>query len=60
MRWKKKKAKMSDLIWRVLSVVNVSLLSLVPFVLTGDAKMLVAGLMIGGGAIVSLLQIGRE
>lgn len=51
---------MSDLIWRVVSVVNVSVLSVLPFVLTGDAKMLVAGLMIGGGAVLALWQIGRE
>ena len=51
---------MSDLIWRVVSVVNVSVLSVLPFVLTGDAEMLVAGLMIGGGAVLALLQIGRE
>jgi hypothetical protein len=50
----------SDLIWRVVSVVNVSVLSVLPFVLTGDAKMLVAGLMIGGGAVLALWQIGRE
>jgi hypothetical protein len=50
----------SDLIWRVVSVVNVSVLAVLPFVLTGDAKMLVAGLMIGGGAVLALWQIGRE
>jgi hypothetical protein len=51
---------MSDLIWRVVSVLNVSVLSVIPFVLTGEAKLLVAGLMIGGGAVLALWQIGRE
>jgi hypothetical protein len=51
---------MSDFVWRVVSVANVIVLSLLPFVLTGDARMLVAGLMIGGGAVLALFQIGRE
>lgn len=51
---------MSDFVWRFVSVVNVSVLSVLPFVLTGDARMLVAGLMIGGGAVLALWQIGRE
>jgi hypothetical protein len=50
----------SDFVWRAVSVVNVSVLSVLPFVLTGDAKMLVAGLMIAGGAVLALWQIGRE
>ena len=51
---------MSDFVWRFVSVANVSVLSLVPFVLTGDARVLVAGLLVGGGAVLALWQIGRE
>jgi hypothetical protein len=51
---------MSDFVWRFVSVVNVSVLAVVPFVLIGDVRFLVAGLMVGGGAVLALLQIGRE
>ena len=51
---------MSDFVWRAVSVVCVILLSLIPFALTGVVEVLFGAGMIGGGAVVALLQIGRE
>lgn len=51
---------MSDFVWRGVSVVCVSLLSVMPFALVGVVEALVAGLLVGGGAVLALFQIGGE
>lgn len=50
---------MSDFVWRFVSVVCVSVLAVAVPVMLGSLPLLFGCLLVGGGAVLALFQIGR-
>lgn len=51
---------MSDFVWRFVSVVAVSILAVAVPLMVGSLPLLFGCLLLGGGAVVALFQIGGE